>query len=162
MEPSSSGLCFCMETLSSHCGAHFLTLEGDSALSVLQFYLLASNHPTLFLLSPSSPSLSLLWVRKVVLLCPQPLALENAIFFRFCFFPGFPWAHSGLSVLTALSKCGADLLILLTLHLYSVCPGISGKMAASLLSCSPAVSLQCCHTKSLPITHFKRKLRFLF
>lgn len=37
-----------METLASHRGAHFLTLEGDSALSALQFYLLASNYPTFF------------------------------------------------------------------------------------------------------------------
>lgn len=42
-----------------------LTLEGESALSALQFYLLASKHPILFLRSPFSPSLSLLCVRKV-------------------------------------------------------------------------------------------------
>lgn len=59
-------------------------------------------------------------------------------------------------MLTALSKCGADLLILLTLHLYSVRPGVSGKMAASLLSGSSAVSLQHCLTKSVPITHLKK------
>lgn len=95
--------------------------------------------------------LHLLWVfsgwEKLALLCLQPHASGHAIFFHFHFLPVFSWAHSGPSVLMALSIGGADLLFFLTLCLPSPHLVISGEIAAALLSCSPAVSLLLRHTE---------------